>query len=95
MAIFLPSFLLVFAALPFWDVLRRSEGTRRALAGTNAAVVGLLLAALVTPVWTSAIEGPVDVVLAVAALGALVSGRVPVVVVIAVAAVVGQVLSGS
>jgi len=58
-------------------------------------VVGLLLAALVTPVWTSAIEGPVDIVLAAAVLGALASRRVPVVLVIAVAAVVGQVLSAT
>ncbi len=93
-AIFLPSFLLVFGTLPFWDLLRRSEGTRRALAGANAAVVGLLLAALVTPVWTSAIAGPADVVLAAAALAALLSGRVPVVLVIAGAAAIGQVLAG-
>jgi chromate transporter len=93
-AIFLPSFLLVFGALPFWSLLRQSEGTRRALAGANAAVVGLLLAALVTPVWTSAIVAPADVILAAAALAALLSGRVPVVVVIAAAAMIGQVLPG-
>ena len=93
-AIFLPSFLLVFGTLPFWDLLRRSEGTRRALAGANAAVVGLLFAALVTPVWTSAIAGPADVVLAAVALAALLSGRVPVVLVIAAAAAIGQVLAG-
>ena len=56
-AIFLPSFLLIFGALPFWDWLRGSVGVRRALAGINAAVVGILLAALYTPVWTGAITG--------------------------------------
>ena len=60
-AIFLPSFLLIFGALPFWDRLRASVDVRRALTGTNAAVVGILLAALVTPIWTSAITGPADI----------------------------------
>ncbi len=76
-AIFLPSFLLIFGALPFWDWLRGSVGVRRALTGTNAAVVGILLAALVTPVWTGAITSPADVVVAAVGLGLLLSGRVP------------------
>ncbi len=59
-AIFLPSFLLLFAILPFWDGLRRRALVRRAMGGVNAAVVGLLLAALYRPVWTSAIHGPAD-----------------------------------
>ncbi len=70
-AIFLPGLLLVLAALPFWDSLRTSVGIRRALTGTNAAVVGILLAALYTPVWTSAITAPVDVVVAAGALALL------------------------
>jgi chromate transporter len=59
-AIFLPSFLLLIGALPFWDTLRRGPGVQSALRGVNAAVVGLLLAALYRPVWTSAIFGPAD-----------------------------------
>jgi chromate transporter len=59
-AIFLPSFLLLIGALPFWDSLRRRPGVRSALRGVNAAVVGLLLAALYKPVWTSAILAPAD-----------------------------------
>ena len=59
-AIYLPSFLLVIGALPFWDALRRRAAVRSALSGVNAAVVGLLLAALYRPVWTSAIFGPAD-----------------------------------
>src|SRR5262249_32312343 len=51
-AIFLPSVLLVFGTLPFWNRLRRAYGFRRALAGTNAVVVGLLLAAFWDPIWT-------------------------------------------
>jgi chromate transporter len=91
-AIFLPSFLLVFGALPFWDWLRGSVGIRRALTGTNAAVVGILLAALVTPVWTGAITGPADVALAAGAVVLLLSGRVPPVVVVGSCALVGQAL---
>ena len=57
-AIFLPSFLLIVGALPFWELLRGGRAFRRRCAGINAAVVGLLLAALYDPVWTSAIESP-------------------------------------
>src|SRR5262249_42418687 len=57
-AIFLPSFLLLIGALPFWESLRRRPAVQSTLRGINAAVVGLLLAALYKPVWTSAIFGP-------------------------------------
>ncbi|MDP9373552.1 MAG: chromate efflux transporter [Chloroflexota bacterium] len=76
-AIFLPSFLLVIGALPFWDAVRGRPGFQAALRGINAAVVGLLLAALYTPVWTSAIAGPADFGLALAALGLLMLWRLP------------------
>ncbi len=65
-AIFLPSFLLLMAALPFWDGLRHRQGVRSALRGINAAVVGVLLAALYHPVWTSAILAPADFAIAIA-----------------------------
>ncbi|MES2210851.1 MAG: chromate efflux transporter [Chloroflexota bacterium] len=90
--IFLPSFLLIFGVLPFWDVLRVSVGFRRSLTGTNAAVVGILLAALYTPIWTGAIGAPIDVVIAAAALGLLFSGRIPLVMVVALAALAGQLI---
>jgi chromate transporter len=89
-AIFLPSFLLIFAALPFWDWLRHSSDIRRALTGANAAVVGILLAALYTPVWTSAIRAPADVLVAVVGLAALLTRRVPPIVVVGFCAVAGQ-----
>jgi chromate transporter len=76
-AIYLPSFLLLVGVLPFWDALRRRDGVRAALTGVNAAVVGLLLAALYRPVWTSAIFGPADFALAIAAFLLLVMWRVP------------------
>ena len=71
LAIFMPSFLLVVGALPFWERLRHSLRTQAALAGVNAAVVGILLAALYQPVWTSAIHQPQDFALALVALIAL------------------------
>jgi chromate transporter len=67
-AIFLPSFLLVGAALPLWGQLRAFAPIRRAMAATNAAVVGILLAALYDPVWTSAVHDGADVVLVLLAL---------------------------
>jgi chromate transporter len=76
-AIFLPSFLLVVGALPFWDALRRRAAVQSALRGVNAAVVGLLLAALYTPVWTSAIHAPADFALGLAAFLLLALWQVP------------------
>jgi chromate transporter len=76
-AIYLPSFLLLIGVLPFWDALRRREAVQSALKGVNAAVVGLLLAALYSPVWTSAIFAPRDFALGVAAFFLLVFWRVP------------------
>ena len=70
-AIFLPSFLLVTGALPFWDRLRSVPVFQSALKGVNAAVVGLLLTALYTPVWTSAIHSPADFGLGLVAFGLL------------------------
>jgi chromate transporter len=92
-AIFLPSFLLIFGALPFWERLRASVAFRRALTGTNAAVVGILLAALYTPVWTTAVTGPLDVVVAAAGLTLLGTGRVPPIAVVGLSAVAGQALA--
>lgn len=77
LAIFAPSFLLVAGALPFWERLRRSARAQAALAGVNAAVVGLLLSALYDPVWTNAIRAPQDAVLALLALAALMAWRLP------------------
>lgn len=75
-AIFLPSFLLVIAALPHWHRLRANRWARSALAGVNAGVVGLLLAALYQPVWTSAIASGRDFALALAAFALLAVWRI-------------------
>jgi chromate transporter len=76
-AIFLPSFLLLIGALPFWNDLRRQSIARSVLKGINAAVVGLLLAALYTPIWTSSISRPFDFATALVAFLLLVFWRVP------------------
>ena len=76
-AIFLPSFLLIIGALPFWSELRRNAAMQAALRGINASVVGLLLAALYRPVWTSAIFAPSDFILALVAFLLLAFWRVP------------------
>jgi chromate transporter len=77
MAIFLPSFFLVYGALPIWDVLRRRSAMQSASLGINAAVVGLLLAAFYDPVWTSAIRSAADFGLAAAAVVMLASWKLP------------------
>jgi len=76
-AIFLPSFFLVLGVLPFWEFLRQRSGVQSALAGVNAAVVGLLLAALYHPVWTGAILRPADFGLGLAAFLALHFWKLP------------------
>ena len=92
-AIFLPAFLLVVGALPFWDALRARPAFQAALRGINAAVVGLLLAALYHPVWTSAIHAPSDFALALAAFGLLVWWRLPPWLVVAFAAAGGATIA--
>lgn len=66
-AIFLPGLLILVGALPFWDALRARPAAQAALRGVNAAVVGILAAALYNPVWISAVLTPYD--FAVAAIG--------------------------
>lgn len=92
-AIFAPSFLLVAGAMPFWERLRRNVRARAALAGINAAVVGLLLAALYRPVWTSAIHQPQDLGLALVALVALMAWKLPPWLVVAGSALAGAIVS--
>lgn len=93
LAIFAPSFLLVLGALPFWERLRGHTRTQAALAGTNAAVVGLLLAALYQPVWTNAIHTPPDFGLALVAWVALMFWKWPPWLVVLGSAVGGAVLA--
>lgn len=76
-AVFVPSFLLIFGALPFWDGLRARPRVGAALMGVNAAVVGLVVAALHDPMWVTAVHGSVDFAVVVGAFCTLVFLRWP------------------
>ncbi|MCB1884900.1 MAG: chromate efflux transporter [Geminicoccaceae bacterium] len=91
-AIFLPGFLVLVGVLPFWDALRARPIAQAALRGTNAAVVGILAAALYDPVWTSAVLGPPDFALALAAFVLLVAWKAPPWLVVALTAAGGVLL---
>lgn len=88
-AIFLPAFLLVVGTLPFWDSLRKRPQFQGALTGVNAAVVGILLATLYHPIWTSTIDKPINFVLAVVLFLLLVFWKMPPWVVVLVGALGG------
>lgn len=76
-AIFLPAFLLVIGVLPFWSRVRGLPNIHRALQGVNAAVVGILLAALYDPIWTSSVRHTGDVVLVLTLFALLVYWKLP------------------
>ena len=92
-AIFAPGLLLLMAVLPFWNGLRRRVSARAAMAGVNAAVVGLLASALYDPVWTGAVRGPADFAIAAAGFVALTVWRAPPLAVVAATAGAATVLS--
>lgn len=89
-AMFLPSFFLVYGILPFWNSIRKNERVRAALMGINAAVVGILLAALYNPVFTSAIKGPVEFSLSLVAFLFLAFWKWPAWAVVVATALAGQ-----
>ena len=91
-AVFLPSFLMVFGCLPFWGAVRGRPAVAAGMRGVNAAVVGILLAALYNPVWTSAITKPADFALAVAAVALLLAWKLPPWAVVILCAVVAAVV---
>ena len=80
--IFLPGFLLVYAILPFWQSFSQKEALSKAIAGANAAVVGLLAAALYNPIFLHAIVAPVDLAIAAIAFAALSRFKAPVLLVV-------------
>lgn len=92
LAIFLPGFLLVLALSDAWRALAARPAMAGAVAGINAAVVGLLLAALYQPVFLSAVAGPRDLALVVLGFLALRSGRVPLLALVVAMAVLGLIL---
>ena len=89
LAIFLPGLLLIYGVLPYWSALSARRKARAAIAGVNAAVVGVLAAALYDPIFTSAIAGPYDAALALAAFTALTVWRLPVLAVVSATAAAG------
>jgi chromate transporter len=91
-AIFAPGLLILMGALPHWHALRSRPNARAAMAGANAAVVGLLASALYDPVWTGAVKGPADFAVAAAAFAVLVAARAPPVLVVALTAAAGMAL---
>src|SRR5712691_1637083 len=93
LGIYLPSFLLLIGVLQFCNLLRNQSAFQSALRGINAAVVGLLLAALYQPVWTSTIKNAHDFLFALAAFGLLIFWKVPPWIVVLLAALVGGILS--
>ena len=92
-AIYVPSFLLLAGTLPFWERLRGRPDVQSALKGVGAAVVGLLVAALYEPVWTSAILQPEDFALGLVAFGLLAAWRLPAWAVVLVAAAGGELIA--
>jgi chromate transporter len=92
-ALFLPGFLILIGALPFWDQLRRTIWAQSAMQGANAAVVGILGAALYSPVFTSAIGGMPDFALALICFVALMAWKAPPWVVVLLAAAGGAALT--
>ena len=91
--IFLPGMLILLGTLPFWDTLRRRATARALMAGINAAVVGILAAALYNPVWTSAVKTPGDFGLALLGFVLLTVWRAPPLLVVVVTALGGIVLA--
>ncbi|MGN8117711.1 chromate efflux transporter [Labrys sp. 22185] len=91
-AVFAPGLLLVYGMLPFWDALRLRPTAQAAMRGANAAVVGILAAALYSPVWTSAVLSPRDFALALAGFLLLTVWKTPPWVVVGVLAAGGIVL---
>ncbi len=91
-SVFLPSWLLVGGLLPHWNKLRRIHWIRRALAGTNAVVVGLLVAALYHPAWTRGVSGMKDVAFVLVTFALLVVWKLPPWLVVVVAGIAGAVV---
>lgn len=92
-AIFLPAFFLALGPLPFWNAWRQHPAIRSVLSGVNAAVVGVLLAALYDPIFISAVRGPYDFALALAAFGLLAFWKLPPLAVVVFSALGGQLVA--
>ncbi|MDQ0340474.1 chromate transporter [Caldalkalibacillus uzonensis] len=92
-AIFLPSFFLVIGTLPFWNILRRHPQVQGGLYGVNAAVVGILLAALYHPLWTNTVTSAADFALALISFGLIIFWKTPPWLVVMIGAIGGSVIA--
>lgn len=92
-AIFLPAFLLILGALPFWDQLRTNPKVTGAIMGVNAAVIGILISALYFPIWTSSILATKDFALAAILFSMLAYWKLPPWVIVVVGAVGGVIIA--
>jgi len=92
-AIFMPGLLVLIGTLPFWETFRRQSWAQSVMRGVNAAVVGLLGAALYNPVWTSSVNAPMDFGLALVGFVLLTVWEAPPLVAVAVSAIGGIVLA--
>ncbi len=91
--IFLPGILILIGTLPFWDAFRTRASAQAAMRGVNAAVVGLLGAALYNPVWTTSVKSSADFAVALVCFVLLVAWRAPPLVVVLVSACGGIALA--
>jgi chromate transporter len=92
-AIFLPGVLILMGTLPFWETFRKRAGTQATMRGVNAAVVGLLGAALYSPVWTSSVRTPGDFGIALVGFVLLTVWRAPPLVIVVMSALGGVALA--
>ncbi|HLS60368.1 MAG TPA: chromate transporter [Virgibacillus sp.] len=92
-AVFLPAFLLILGALPFWDSLRKNDKIKGAIMGVNAAVIGILISAFYFPIWTSSILGPTDFALAAVLFALLAYWKLPAWIIVVSGAIGGSLLS--
>jgi chromate transporter len=92
-AVFLPAFLLVLGALPFWDSLRSNPKIKGAIMGVNAAVIGILISAFYFPIWTSSILAPVDFALAAVLFSMLAYWKLPPWIIVVTGAIGGSLLT--
>ncbi len=92
-AIFLPGILILFGTLPFWELFRQRTGAQAIMRGVNAAVVGLLGAALYNPLWTSSVKSSADFSVVLIGFVLLIAWRAPPLVVVVLGALVGPLLT--
>ena len=93
LAVFLPAFLLILGALPFWDVLRNNPKIKGAIMGVNAAVIGILISAFYFPIWTSSILAPIDFALAAILFSMLAYWKLPPWIIVLTGAIGGSLMT--